>query len=201
VNLLEHLFIHWLERGEGDESAARFALVSLEVFERETAHLKPAPLVFEPADLTQKDLEHAIVGRVWPNATEEELRWRTVQTWEAHLAENNAFFQAENGVVPSVQPTMTPDIRKDIRDALKLFDAHLLTPDKREEWKRNSKVRAAGVGIYLDPFCCGTSKDNNVKDGGKRYLEHWRPWKSQRGKGHPVERFAQLYFEARDVRS
>lgn len=195
MNLLESLFIHWLERGETNTAAFERAAESYDYFQKASKSVLPAAPAPSPFTL------EAISAVANESAAEQEIRWRTVQTWEAHLAENNAFFQAENGVVPSVQPTMTPDIRKDIRDALKLFDAHLLTPDKREEWKRNSKVRAAGVGIFLDPFCCGTSKDNNVKDGGKRYLEHWRPWKSQRGKGHPVERFAQLYFEARDVRS
>lgn len=193
MNLLEHLYLWQLTQEPNTAAAFERAAEQYGYFQKASKSVL-IPTIFESETIVHPTLEQL-------PAAEEELRWRTVQTWEAHLAENNAFFQAENGVAPSVQPTMTPDIRKDIRDALKLFDAHLLTPDKREEWKRNSKVRAAGVGIFLDPFCCGTSKDNNVKDGGKRYLEHWRPWKSQRGKGHPVERFAQLYFEARDVRS
>ena len=198
MNLLESLFLYHLPIAEADRVVAfERAAEDYDYFQKASKSVLPSSLTGE---LALESLT-AMVQANAPSAAEEELRWRTVQTWEAHLAENNAFFQAENGVAPSVQPTMTPDIRKDIRDALKLFDAHLLTPDKREEWKRNSKVRAAGVGIFLDPFCTGTSKDNNVKDGGKRYLDHWRPWKSQRGKGHPVERFAQLYFEARDVRS
>jgi len=193
VNLLESLFLHYVAKNLPTATSFELAAQVYGYYEKASKSVLPQ-------ESLQQLTTYAAAGPT-PSGVEEELRWRTVQTWEAHLAENNAFFQAENGVAPSVQPTMTPDIRKDIRDALKLFDAHLLTPDKREEWKRNSKVRAAGVGIFLDPFCTGTSKDNNVKDGGKRYLDHWRPWKSQRGKGHPVERFAQLYFEARDVRS
>lgn len=195
MNLLEHLYLYQLTQEDSMVASFERAAEQYNYFQKASKSVLPATPAPSPFTL------EAISAVANESAAEQEIRWRTVQTWEAHLAENNAFFQAENGVAPSVQPTMTPDIRKDIRDALKLFDAHLLTPDKREEWKRNSKVRAAGVGIFLDPFCTGTSKDNNVKDGGKRYLDHWRPWKSQRGKGHPVERFAQLYFEARDVRS
>jgi hypothetical protein len=136
-----------------------------------------------------------------PGKRSEEMNWRVEQTWEAHLKEHSAFLQAENGVKPSIEPTLTPDIRENILKSLKLFDGHLLTFDKREQWTKQSKTRAAGIGIYLDPYLTGTSEENDVRNKGKRYLEHWRPWQHQRGKGNPVERLAELYFEARDVRS
>lgn len=193
MNLLERLYLWQLTQEASMAAAFERAAEQYDYFQKASKSVL-IPTIFETGTIVHPTLEQL-------PAAEEELRWRTVQVWEAHLAENNAFFQAENGVAPSVQPTMTPDIRKSIREAMKLFDSHLLTPDKREEWKRNSKVRAAGVGIYLSQYHTGTSKDNNVKDGGTRYLEHWRPWRHQRGKGHPVETFAQLYFEARDVRA
>ena len=194
MNLLEHLFLFHLGKGESNVAAFERAAEAYDYFQGAAKSIDQSPgLAAEFGTIVYprcKDLP----------LIEEELRWRTVQTWAAHLAENDAFYLAENGVKPKIAPTLTPDIRKDIRDALKLYDHDLLGDYERPLWLTHSKVRAAGVGIFLDPFLTGNSKDNNVKDGGKRYLEHWRPWRNQRGKGHPVERFAQLYFEARDVR-
>lgn len=129
----------------------------------------------------------------------EELRWRVGQVWQAHLAARRAFFERETGVAPSQLPTFDhDDIEAPIRDALHRFDGDLMAPDQRDRWQRESRVRASGIGIFYDSWMTGNSPENNTSNGGKRYLEPWRPWKAQRGKGHPVLRFAELYFTARD---
>lgn len=127
-----------------------------------------------------------------------EIEWRIDEVWAAHLAQFRGYFEDTTGKAPPGRPpTLTPEIRQDIRQALLTYDAELLGPESREQWVEESKARAAGVGIYLDPFLTGQSPDNDLRNGGKRFLEHWRPWRRQRGKGCPVERFAELYFEAR----
>jgi hypothetical protein len=134
-----------------------------------------------------------------PKVVAEEMAWRVEQTWQAHLKARQAFFQRETGVAPS-QPAIFDhdDIERPIRDALQRFDQDLLAPDRREEWLRESRVRAAGIGIFYDTWMAGNHAENNTASGGKRFLEPWRPWKPQKGKGHPVLRFAELYFNARD---
>ncbi len=128
-----------------------------------------------------------------------EIDWRVEQTWRAHLAQWRGYYQDSNGKAPIREPSLTQEIRDAIKVALKEYDAHLLKPDQREAWLAGSKARAAGIGIFLDPFLTGQSKDNDLRNGGKRYLEHWRPWKVQRGKGSPVDRFAELYYEAKSL--
>lgn len=136
-----------------------------------------------------------------PSASSSEIEWRIQQTWDAHLKQWAGFYEDENGKVPPVRPTLTEPIRKAIRDSLLTFDGHLLAAADRERWVAESKTRGAGVGIYLDPFLAGKAKDNNVRDGGRRYLNHERPWVPQKGKPHPVERFSELYFEAKSLSS
>jgi hypothetical protein len=60
-------------------------------------------------------------------------------------------------------------------------------------------VRAAGCGIFNDPWCSGRHPQNDAANGGTRYLEPWRPWKRLHGKPDPVPRFSQLYFELREA--
>lgn len=132
----------------------------------------------------------------------EEIEWRVNVVWEAHLKAWRQFFRDTNGIEPSNPPVLHPtDIAKPIREALRLHDADLLSREARDRWRKESRVRAAGIGIFYDPFCIGKHKDNDATNGGKRYLEHWRPWKRQNGKADPVTRFADLYFEARDLAS
>ena len=126
-----------------------------------------------------------------------EMEWRVEEVWTAHLKQWAGFFTTLNGKVPKPAPTLTKEIRGAIRDAIATYDGHLLGAEKREEWKRESKARAAGIGIYFDAWCTGADPRNNVAEGGKRFLEHWRPWKKQAGKGDPVERFSELYFEVK----
>lgn len=128
-----------------------------------------------------------------------ELEWRVEETWRAHLAQWRGFYLDTNGRVPIREPTLTDEIRKAIRAAIREYDGHLLGKELRPRWVEESKARAAGIGIFLDPWCSGNARDNDARSGGKRYLEHWRPWARQRGKQSPVDRFAELYFEAKSL--
>lgn len=125
-----------------------------------------------------------------------EIDWRIDQTWEAHLKQRTGFFRKETGGTPP-EPTFTAAIRQLIRDSLLRHDSELLEPEERERWAQESLTRAAGIGIFLDAFMTGRHRDNEVKNGGRRYLEPERPWKIPRGKPDPVPRFAERYFEAR----
>src|SRR5678815_5593068 len=69
----------------------------------------------------------------------------------------------------------------------------------RGAWILESETRAAGIGIFYDPWMTGKSKDNDHTNGGRRYLGHDRPWVPQRGKEDPVSRYAALYFEAKAI--
>jgi hypothetical protein len=130
-----------------------------------------------------------------PGFSPGEIAWRVMETWRAHLEAWRRFFRAENGVDPAPEPTLTPVILAAIQGALRVHDRDLLGPDQREEWKASSKVRAAGIGIYLSPWHTGKDPKNNSRNGGRQYLEHDRPWRIPRGKTDPVEVFAPLYFE------
>jgi hypothetical protein len=132
-----------------------------------------------------------------PPTKDPELDWRIEEVWSAFCRERDAFFRQDIGYkAPPVG--LTPEIRTAIRQALLVHDAQLLGPNDRDEWKKRSSARAAGIGLFLSPWHTGTDKDNDVRDGGKRYLEPWRPWKRQRGKPDPVPTFAGLYFEAKE---
>jgi len=128
---------------------------------------------------------------------QEEVSWRISETWEAHMKQRRGFWREAVGKTPP-EPHLTNQIKKHIREAILEFDRDWLAPDKREQWAQDSWVRAAGIGLFLDKWCTGQDPENNVDLGGKRYLEPWRAWMPQRGKGHPVPRFADLYFARRD---
>lgn len=130
-----------------------------------------------------------------------EIGWRAGEVWTAHLEAWRRFFKAENGVEPGLEPTLTPEIDEAIRRAVRIHDRKLLGPDQREQWKAESKARAAGIGIFLSDWHTGHNPKNDRRNGGKPYLEHWRPWKLQRGKGDPVDNFAELYFRERSRRA
>lgn len=144
---------------------------------------------------------HAAKKRGAPSATlEAEIAWRVSRVWEVHLAAWRNYRQDRTGVRPKRDPQPHPtDILKPIRLALLAHDKHLLGPDDRERWERESAVRAAGVGIFHDPFLTAKTGQNDLSSGGTEYLEHWRPWKPQRGKADPVPRFAEIYFNIREV--
>ena len=124
-----------------------------------------------------------------------ELDWRVEQVWQAHLRQRKHFFAEESGREPANIPSLTKEIRKSIVEGLKEHDASFLGAEDREEWKKRSSVRAAGIGLFLSPWHNATDERNNYAAGGTRYLEPWRPWKRQRGKPDPIPTFAALYFE------
>jgi hypothetical protein len=131
----------------------------------------------------------------------EELEWRVEEVWQAHLRAWKAFRQERDGREPKREPTLHPeDVAAPVRISLLAHDRKLLGAEHREAWARESKVRAAGIGIFYDPWCAATDPKNNHAEGGHEYLEHWRPWKRQRGKPDPVDRFADRYFRERERR-
>lgn len=124
-----------------------------------------------------------------------EIAFRVEETWRAFLKQRAGFFEDAEGHEPfGPPPTLTPEIRKDIVRCLKTYDSHLLAGDQREAWLEESTTRAAGIGLWFDRFMTGRHPQNDVRDGGKRYIDAWRPWKHMKGKGDPVERFAEAYF-------
>lgn len=127
-----------------------------------------------------------------------ELQWRVERCWEAHLAQRRGFYLDAAGLEPPM-PALNSEVREAIEAALMEYDRDRLGAEDRERWEAESPVRAAGVGLFLDPFLTGQHKDNDARNGGKRYLESWRPWKRQKGKPDPVPRFAELYWMARGV--
>jgi hypothetical protein len=124
-----------------------------------------------------------------------EIDWRVEQVWKAHLTQRKAFFEGETGKDIGNQPVLTAEIRKSIVEGLKEHDASFLGPEDRDEWKRRSSVRAAGIGLFLSAWHNASDERNDYRSGGTRYLEPWRPWKRQRGKPDPIPTFAALYFE------
>lgn len=136
-----------------------------------------------------------------PGFTLAEIEWRVAETWAAHLEATRRHYRGENGSDPTREPTRTPEIEQAIKRSLRLYDRGLLDADHREQWKRESKTRAAGIGIFLSDWHAGRHPKNDPRNGGKPYLEHWRPWKAQKGKGDPVEEFAELYFRERSRRA
>lgn len=124
-----------------------------------------------------------------------ELSWRIEECWNAFLKQREGFFEDTSGHKPfGPPPTLTSDIRSAIKKAVLEYDSHLLGADQREAFREESKARAAGIGIFFDKWMNGTHAQNDVRNGGKRYLEPDRPWRKQRGKTSPVERYAELYW-------
>lgn len=128
-----------------------------------------------------------------------EIDWRVDQVWRAHLTAWAAFWRSETGLEPRAPSVPNAEVRAAIVVALRGHDGHLLAFEDREQWLLESETRAAGLGIFYDPWMIGHHKDNDINNGGRRYLNHDRPWVRQRGKSDPVARFAALYFENRAV--
>lgn len=127
-----------------------------------------------------------------------ELAWRVSRTWEDHLKARRRYYEAKNGKAAPTEPTLEPRIAAAIQDGIKLHDAALLAPELREQWERESKVRAAGIGIFYSKWHTGEDKDNDRRNGGTEYLQAWRPWiPAKKDKPSPVDGFAELYFKAK----
>lgn len=135
--------------------------------------------------------------RVARNGHTKELRWRVEQVWRAHLRARTVFWQDKEfrSSAPGSEPTLTGKIRKLIGESLKRFKELAITD--RDEWKEQSKTRAAGWGLFFDPWCTADPRSgNDLNDGGQRYLESFRAWSIIKGKDN-TERFAELYFEVK----
>ncbi len=129
-----------------------------------------------------------------------ELAYRVDETWQAFLRQRAGFFEDAEGHVPyGPPPTLTTAIRKDIVRALKEYDSHLLSAEQRGAWGAESKVKAAGMGLWFDRFMTGRHAQNDVKNGGKRYVEPWRPWRVLRGKADPVERYSETWWTVKEA--
>jgi hypothetical protein len=150
------------------------------------ANPTPAPVLFSEGE---------------EEVSREELEWRVREVWQAHVRAWKAFRRERDGREPKREPTFHPeDIGQPIRLALLSRERDLLGADQREQWRAESKTRAAGAGIFYDPWCAATDPKNNFAEGGHEYLEHWRPWRRQRGKADPIDRFAECYFREKERR-
>lgn len=130
-----------------------------------------------------------------------EFEWRVQEVEKAHMRAYRQFKQANAGLRLNGSGPLPDSVRKLIRDALRDYDGHLLKPEQRDEWLRESRVRAAGIGIFYCSWNTGIFPDmpSGEKPHGWSgpYLEHDRPWRRRQGKTDPVLRFSEAYFEAR----
>jgi hypothetical protein len=155
-----------------------------------------------PTPPPQKKMRRSAQAGLLPASSQvekEELDWRVDRVWEAHRTAWQRFWLAESGLPVRCPTQPNAEVRAAIVAGLRKHDGHLLGPDARGSWVVESQVRAAGVGIFYDPWSTGHDKQNDASNGGKRWLSHDRPWVQQRAKGDPIERFAALYFEQRAV--
>jgi hypothetical protein len=134
----------------------------------------------------------------WTPERTAELDWRVAEVEKAHLTAFRQFKQRTKGISQNGHALPEP-VRKLIREALPIYDGELLGPEKREEWRRESRVRAAGIGIYYSPFHTGEFPEGEMRPErwSGPYLEHDRPWRRRSGHGDPILAFAERYFEAR----
>lgn len=116
----------------------------------------------------------------------EELAWRVEETWAAFLRGRAWFYGKQKGVTVPPAPTLTKEIREAIVKALGEHDRELM--EDRERWSQESRVRAAGLGIWISEHHTGAN------DNHRAYLQPWRPWVKQRGKPDPVSTFSEEYF-------
>lgn len=129
-----------------------------------------------------------------------EMAWRVDQAWKAHINAWRAWKERTSGIKPANGLQLPEPLAKLIREAIRTYDKDLLQPFQRELWKRESRARAAGIGIFLDPWMTGEglTDEQKMKWSGP-YLEHDRPWKRRQGGLEPVPRFAERYFEHRQL--
>lgn len=128
-----------------------------------------------------------------------ELAWRAEEVWRVHADAWREYRTRRDGYPPGGRQEKALESAKRVTlplilDAIKRHDGALLGAEQRERWGEESVVRAAGIGIFHDPWCTAQDARNRRGEGGTEYLEHWRPWKVQKAKADPVPRFAELYF-------
>lgn len=134
-----------------------------------------------------------------------EIEWRIQDTWRRHMAAYADFKRENSGLKLNGNGPLPDTVKKLIRDALLEYDKELLGPDQRDQWRRESRVRAAGVGIFFSPYHCGVFPDLPAGEKPQGYtgpyLEHDRPWRRIRGKADPILKFSGLYFEEKARRA
>ena len=130
-----------------------------------------------------------------------ELKWRENEVVRVHLVAFRQWRTRANGVAPKNGRDLPEPIRKLIREALPVYDGELLGPDERGRWAKESRVRAAGIGIFYDAWSTGEFPENEGRPQGWAgpYVEHDRPWRRRAGKSDPILRFAERYFEQVDL--
>ena len=119
-----------------------------------------------------------------------ELAWRVEEVWASRVYAYREYQRQNVGVVPSVDPVLTPALRGLIEQALRTFDEHLLGPTDRAHWRYGSITRAAGIGHFYSAWHIG----EDPKAPGMKQLGHDLPWRNGN-----TQRFADLYFETRDL--
>jgi hypothetical protein len=150
----------------------------------------------------KKKMRQSVLAGLVPassRAEKEELDWRVDRVWEAHLKAHARFWTHEQGIIPRAPAQPNAETRAGIIRSLRTHDAHLLARDTRGSWVIESETRAAGIGIYYDPWMTGHDPRNDANGSGRRYLGHDRPWVPQRDKEDPVSRYAALYFEQQAI--
>lgn len=136
-----------------------------------------------------------------PSPSRAEFDWRVQEVEKAHMRAYRQFKREHAGLRLNGSGPLPDAVRKLIREALREYDKHLLGQDQREEWLRESRVRAAGIGIFFSPWHTGIFPDlpAGEKPSGWAgpYLEHDRPWRRRAGHNDPILHFAEKFFEAR----
>lgn len=174
-----------------DNGSAPAAAVAMLVAMGARAYWQGEPRMEEPEELEKtKSMGHRAAG---------EIQWRVEQTW-AHFQECRKVFFSKLGKATRAL-ALDSSTRAAIIRSLHEYDAGLLDPETREDWLEHSITRAAGAGIFLDPWCTATAPQNHHASGGRRYLDSWRPWRSSdKGKPPRTQEFAELAFQYRERR-
>lgn len=125
---------------------------------------------------------------------QKELAWRVEQCFATYQRQYVRFRMAVDGLEVEA-PRWNEGLRRWIVEALERHDGDMLGVDDRERWTKESRCRAAAVGIFLDPWFTGKDERAN----GKRYIEAERCWRALQGKVDPVPGFAEACFNARQA--
>lgn len=158
--------------------------------------------VFVEVELVPREAERdrSKAGKTRRGERAKELAWRVAQVWGTYLAAWRRHAEQVEGWNPPREPVLTGRLRQAVEDALLRHDQTLLGAAERQEWRDKSFVRAAVIGLFLSPWHTGTDANNNVREGGKRWLSIEYAVRPMRGKTDPVPEMATLCFAARERR-
>lgn len=134
------------------------------------------------------------------NVGRDELNWRVEETWGVYLKARKRWCDLQER--PYRAPVLDPKTRSSIVASIKQHDCDRMSPEQRDQWVRESPVRAAGIGLWYSAWHTASDPKNDIKNGGHLYcLEPWRPWFQQQNKPDPVTGFAELYWEKKDAQA